>query len=661
MSSPILRAALWALPVAMSPFVIAPAIAAPQSDGSTGGEPLTPVVVTASRFDGTGAQTPGNVTTITQDDIRATPGLSLPDVLATRAGVNVSAMYGPLGIDATVDMGGFGSTATSNTLIMVDGQRVNPTDMGAVIWSAIPLESVERIEIMRNAGTVLYGDRATAGVINIITKKAGQTQASATVTLGSYNLRGGNASLSASNEHAYFNLFGRYTDTDGYRNNSWQNQQSLGGRAGFFLDRGEVFTDFTLYKEASGLPGGLTYAQFQADPRQAKTPTDSQWKNGYRVRPGISYDLTDTLRVEGEVGIEHQDLLSNYYSANYISDRNRDTVSFTPRLRWKHGLGPLVSETVVGMDYYDSTLSARNQGGANQNASQTSTAFYLQNSTELFPHLTLTLGGRTQHMHQSASEDAYPAWFQPAMSGSGSRTRGAYDVGLAYARDSWRIYGKTGTTFRFANLDELFGYDNVNYRPVFAGDIRPQHGTIYEWGGSLKLGDWSGKLSFSRLDLNDEIGFNTSTYANTNFDPTRRDSANLEIEWQTTSQWSNRLSYNYLDATFRSGPNTGKTLPLAPRDQLNWQSTLKAGIWGTYSVSTRYVGQRRLDGDFANTQNKLGDYVTADLQASWTVQKLTLTAKVLNILDKRYAAYAGPGYYYPADGRAAYVSARYDF
>ena len=81
MPRPFVRAALWALPVAISPFA-----SAAQTEVDNDGEALAPVVVTASRFSDTGAQIPGNVTTITRDDIRATPGLSLPDVLATNTG-----------------------------------------------------------------------------------------------------------------------------------------------------------------------------------------------------------------------------------------------------------------------------------------------------------------------------------------------------------------------------------------------------------------------------------------------------------------------------------------------------------------------------------------------------------------------------------------------
>ena len=66
---------------------------------------------------------------------------------------------------------GFGETGPLNTLVLVDGRRVNEIDLSGVDWTQIPLDQIERIEIVRGSGSVLYGDNAAAGVINIITKK----------------------------------------------------------------------------------------------------------------------------------------------------------------------------------------------------------------------------------------------------------------------------------------------------------------------------------------------------------------------------------------------------------------------------------------------------------------------------------------------------------
>ncbi|WP_301101817.1 TonB-dependent receptor [Propionivibrio sp.] len=624
------------------------------------------VVVTATRFSEVAPGVAANVSVITRQDISNTPAQNLPDVLSTRAGIDVRQIGGAMGRDAVVDMRGFGATATSNTLILVDGLRVNPVDMGGIIWSAIPLDSVERIEIMRGSGTVLYGDGASGGVINIITNKSGSPVAGVTATLGDFGYKGSEVQLGNGNDTAYYNLFVNYAAADGYRKNSQQDQQSANGRVGWLLDGGEVYTDFAIYKESAGQPGSVFTAAYRDDPRSTRTPHNSESRDGYRIRPGVSYRLHDRLTLEGEFAFDHQQLNTKYFSAfgATASDRLRDTNSLTPRLRWRHDLVALPSETVFGYDYYDGKVTSDNTGFANQGAAQESSAFYMQNITKFTQNLSLTLGGRNQRMKQKAHQDAYAPFFSPAVVGETTRTKDAYDLGLAYAADGWRIYGKTGTTFRFANVDELFGFDAF-FNPVFAGDIKPQHGRINEIGGDIAVGPANLRASFYQLDLTDEIGFDGT--ANVNLDPTRRKGIELEAGWKMTDSLQAKASYTYADARFREGAFSGNAIPLVPRDQASALLTWNTGPTGSYTAAARYVGERRYSSDFANTRRMLSGYTTFDMQSVWKLKPWRITAKLLNALDRKYSSIAGYStfysdtYYYPADRRSIFVSARYDF
>ncbi|MGV3628187.1 MAG: TonB-dependent receptor plug domain-containing protein, partial [Betaproteobacteria bacterium] len=131
---------------------------------------LDTVVVTASRFKERYDDKPVNMTVISAEDIRRSPAKTVPDLLAEQAGVQIHDFFGNNAATTTIDLRGFGITATQNTLILVDGRRVSDIDQSGVQWSAVPLANVERIEIVRGGGSVLYGDGAVAGVINIITR-----------------------------------------------------------------------------------------------------------------------------------------------------------------------------------------------------------------------------------------------------------------------------------------------------------------------------------------------------------------------------------------------------------------------------------------------------------------------------------------------------------
>lgn len=635
--------------------------------GPAAAEDEAAVIVSATRFAEADPRVPANITVITREDMRNTPATNLPDILRTAAGVEVRALYGSLGVDATVDLRGFGETATSNTLILLDGQRLNPIDMGSVSWSAIPLESVQRIEIIRGAGTVLYGDRAGGGVVNIVTDKSGRPRAAVTASAGSFGRGGLDVHGAGGGNSGYFNVFAHYADSNGWRRNSQQDQASLSGRAGIYLGAGEAFVDYAAYKDSSGLPGYLASAGYRADPRASLTPHDWQKRDGTRLRPGVKLAVSDALLIEAEVSSEREDQRANYASFGSRSARAKDMFSFTPRLRLRHGLGTLGSETVLGIDHYDGDIDARYSTAPRQRAAQTSSAAYFQNTTALSEAWALTLGARSQRMAQRARQDAYAPWFSPAMEGDATRRRNAWDLGASYNGQGWRAYGKLGTTFRFPSTDELFGFDPILFVPVFAGDLKPQHGTIGEIGGSLALGPAQGRVSLYRMKLKDEIGYDGAVGANVNFDPTRRQGLETELDWRIVERLRAKLAYAYTDAEFASGPYDGKRVPLVPRHKATLQLNWDAGRAGSYTAMANYVGARRYGGDYDNLRGMLDGYTTLDLQAAWNLQPWTITARLLNALDKRYAPYAGYSpwiadhYYYPADGRAFFLSVRHDF
>src|SRR5438477_1740887 len=125
----------------------------------TGGQQFNGIVGTSS-------------TVITADDIAHSPALTVQEIIAQTPGVQLTSLYGGVnGVKTSVDLRGFGAFATSNTLVLINGRRLNDIDMAGVDFSTIPRDSIERIEITRgNSGAVLYGDNAVGGVINIVLK-----------------------------------------------------------------------------------------------------------------------------------------------------------------------------------------------------------------------------------------------------------------------------------------------------------------------------------------------------------------------------------------------------------------------------------------------------------------------------------------------------------
>ncbi|HEY4039585.1 MAG TPA: TonB-dependent receptor, partial [Burkholderiaceae bacterium] len=589
-------------PVAFATALLLGGTACADDDGT--------VVVSATRFAEPDPHVPADVSVITREDIQNTPATNLPDLLKATAGIEVRPLYGAMGIDATIDLRGFGDTAGSNTLVLLDGQRLNPIDSGSISWSTLPLGNIERIEIIRGAGTVLYGDRATGGVINIVTRKSGAPEASVEAIGGSYGYRGVDAEGSTSVDAAYFRLTGHYADSNGWRQNSQADQQAASGRVGYRLSSGEVYSDFALYRDSNGLPGALLSHAYQNDPTQARTPFDNQHRDGYRARPGVSLKLSDALTFEGEISLEHENYSSNNVSFASVFDRQRTMVSATPRLRWVHELGGKRNETVIGLDYYDGKVDATSIGTPSvipEFAKQASTAWYAQNVTDLSERWFVTLGAREQHVNQHAGEGAYVTNLGagpitvPAFDGSAARNRTAWDAGLVFQGAGWRAFAKVGSVFRFANTDELFGFDPFTGNPVFAGELAPQHGRIGEIGASFAAGAMAGRLSAYRLDMTDEIDFDGTTFANVNLPATRRQGLESEVDYAIVPRLKAHVAYTFTDAGFRAGPDAGNEIPLVARNKVSAQLVSGNGRFGTYTVAATTVGNRRYSGDFANS------------------------------------------------------------
>jgi iron complex outermembrane receptor protein len=631
---------------------------------------LDDIVVTASRFAQAAPAIPANISVISRQEIQTSPALNLPDLLRTRAGINVVSLYGQMAIDSSVDLRGFGDSATSNTLILLDGQRLNPIDGGPILWSAIPLNAIERIEIMRGSGSILYGDRASGGVINIITNKSARPTTDASATLGSHGYKAGDVHAAGGAGNAYFNLTGHHAETDGWRQNTQADQSSLAGRVGYRSGQTDVFLDLAGFNDASGTPSALFTQQFLQQPDMARYPYDNQKHDGIRLRPGFSVAIGNDLDIEGELGYVKDHYLGYSFSASgsptYSSDRSGETWSATPRLRWRHGLAGQDGETVLGLDYYNgrigNDIGSSYSGTNTQRASQTSQAIYGQTTTGLTDRLDLTLGARNQSARQSAEDVG------AGMNSSERRSRTAWEIGLSQRpTDATRIYAKIGRTFRFPNTDELFGFDPITYATIFRGDLKPQQGTTREIGASWQTVDVSLHAALFQSKLTDEIAYDGAAYTNINLPATRHQGLELEGRWKLSSAWLGRFAYTLTDATYRAGSNAGNDIPSIPRNRATLELGWQGGKAGTWSGVVNYTGSQRFSGDDANTLAREAGYTTVDLRADWDLKPWKLTARVTNLLDRRYATAAGYStayadyYYYPADPRSLFVGASYSF
>jgi iron complex outermembrane receptor protein len=181
---------------------------------------LPPVVVTATRFPDIQRQFPVGVTVITEEDIRNSTASTVPELLRMLPGVQTRDLSGSPNLQ--MDLRGFGIFGDQNTLVLLDGQRISENEQLTVNWSSIPLDAIERIEVMRGSGSVLYGAGATGGTINIITKAPMANTRSGFVEggVGSYRTRDVRIGANIAGERTGLRLTMAHRESDGYRDNN---------------------------------------------------------------------------------------------------------------------------------------------------------------------------------------------------------------------------------------------------------------------------------------------------------------------------------------------------------------------------------------------------------------------------------------------------------
>ena len=184
----------------------------------------------------------------------------MQEIIAQTPGVQLTSLYGGVnGAKTSVDLRGFGAFATSNTLVLINGRRLNDVDMAGVDFSTIPRDSIERIEITSgNSGAVLYGDNAVGGVINIVLKNGvgGPPVAiRAEAGVGSFNTR--MASVSAATNFGPWStsFYGNGIKSDGYRVNNALDQRNGVGNLNYTTPGLTAFLTLSGDDQKLGFPG----------------------------------------------------------------------------------------------------------------------------------------------------------------------------------------------------------------------------------------------------------------------------------------------------------------------------------------------------------------------------------------------------------------------
>ncbi len=618
---------------------------------------LDDIVVTATRTPAPLRQAPANVTVITSDIIEDEGAKTVADALKTEVGVFATNMLNNPKT-TTIDIRGYGETAPQNVLVLVDGRRVNSIDMSGPDYSQVPIEMIERIEVYRGPGSVLYGDNAIGGVVNIILKKGeGKPQVTARVNTGSYNLVSPYMSFSGrENRFSYF-LIGSSYDTDGYRHNNDYHGRDLGGNLSYAMSDNITFTaKMGHHTDRYGLPGALTYPQLQSglwDRKDSATPFDKASTEDGFMDLGTEVKLFKDVSFLVNGSYRDRSFTSRWAFYNWETRRNERTYALTPKIVANNEFAFLKSSFIAGFDYYRSQASANDSYVSGEFPSSTNIekkdyGFYVNDELTILNKLILGLGYRRD---KAQYDFGYSGATVAPVYPNTSENVEAFRASANYLFQNGNLFFTYAKGFRLPTTDELFS----PLSPIKINNVQPQ--TAYEFDLGIRWNPFKrvgGSLTLFQIKTDNEIYFDPLTFMNGNYDKTKRHGIETTVNLILTDSLRINMNYTYIKAIFDGAKFSGNDIPFVPRNKF---STKISYSWKdfTFNLIGLYTGNRYMNSDPQNLYPKLPGVTTFDFNIDYRVKGVALYFGAKNITGQRYYEFgtvsSGTRYFYPAPER----------
>lgn len=625
-----------------------------------------------------GSGIPARISTVTGQAIDAWEPRILADALGTQTGVS---LYDDLGSPFKLNMSTRGFNVgpvvglPPGISVFLDGVRQNEPDAAEVNFDLLPMEHVQRVELLSGSGSLL-GPNSLGGAVNLITRRGnGPLEAEAELSGGTYGSYSAEANIGGLSRGGWdYYVAGGYENEDGWR-------EATGA---------ENFNGFLNFGRR-GPAHGITFQAFGADSR-AET-AGSLPESIFDASPRTNFtigDFEDLDQLQTSVsgyttlGTSHGSFTAyvrrthaERFNVNQAPDDNvrsfttnrtlggnldwrwtrpRDNGSLSVRLGADGAANrvniQLQEENPV--DPADRTLTTDVRSPSYDVAGYALADLHISKAT-------FSGGFRYDYIHIPFEDQLDPA-ADTTNSFSRLSPRGglSLDVGPGAS-----VYGSVGQSFRAPAILELACADETAACPLpFAlGDdppLDPVVATTFEVGAQLVRGPAIVNASLYRTNVRDDISFIQSENAVfegffANIGNTRREGAELGIQLIPSERLSLYANYAFTRATFRSpadifsiranadfagsplaGGNIvspGDRLPLVPEHQVKAGGLLTLPIGLQFGVDTRYIGKQWLRGDEANETQPLGGYFVANGRVGYSWSDWEISGVATNIFD----------------------------
>lgn len=648
-----------------TPVYAAEPIALGESQSSI--QQLPEVLVTATRLPSIQENilaVPAKVTVLSAQDIQKSGARTVQEAVAQATGV---VMYNQVGnaFEHRIDFRGYNGLPVSSTSVFVDGVRVNDPEFGFVAFDLIPLETIERMEIIPGASAI-YGKNAMGGVINITTKRGSeQRQLTNEGVLGSFGRY--RYTLNTSGLVGKLDYYGSLSreGEDGFRDESkaklWRGFGKVGYRP---VDGTDLGVSYTYIKADLEQAGSLPRNLAGDDPTANFTPGDFVDRENNFVRltarqvfPG-GFTFTGNgffRRVQRESFLVSQPFTvgGNNSTSTNIVDTNSwgGTFQLTHEAEISDVRNVLsVGGEVAWNDFGNRLLSQSDFGPFNirRKSEEEVTAVFVQDTVHLFSNVVLVGGFRYDR-----NELDFRDLLNSANDGRKVYSRITPRGGLTYFLEpNTSVYFSYSQGFRVPTNDELFAQGLFGSNP----NLKAVRSHNYELGLKSQFSTW-GNLAIAvfQSNIRDEIfftclacDFSPGDGQNRNVNKTRRRGVEVTLKVKPNEWVDGVVNYTYTEAQFRSAFNisstraveVGDSFPLVPKNRLSVTGTVHPAKGLSLSLSGLYVSTQFLQGDESNARDRLQGYFVLNGRVAYEHPVPSGILKgflaVNNLLDNNY-------------------------
>lgn len=576
---------------------------------------LEKIVITPSRVEENYGNISRKVDVITSEEMELSSTNDLAAALTEITSVNISD-YGGVGASKNIRMRG---SSASQVLVMVDGMPANNPRDGAVDLSAIPLDNVDRVEVLHGAASSLYGSQAMAGVVNIITKTPPKDKPKTefSSSFGTFRAYTEKFSHGATLSNLGYLISGQYQNSEGFRENSKLDAKDINTKLVYELNGSNNFTlKSGLYRGKLGAPGSI--ASVDSDDRQvnSKKYIDFNW----------DFDPDDSMGISTKIYNNYDRLEFIENTPGSIFDAGFSKAVHTTKVT---GINWQVNKEITEMYHF---ITGFNYVGNFNNSTSSAKhhyavrAAYLKNQFELIEdELEISLGTRI---------DDY--------SNFGTETSPNFSFFYKFIPAA-KLHGMLGKSFRAPTFNDLYwpdeGWSKGN------PNLGPEKGITGELGIEAKFNKYLlTDITYYRNDFNELINWAEDAGV---WQPTNIDSSVVDgIEAANTIYLMNNFELG-LDYTFLRAKNdkTNKYLIYQPKHKIDSLLRYRDLNGFTFEVKGQFTGIRFHDAD---NLIKVKQFLVMGINASKKFRPgLSGYASIGNVLNKKYQVirdYPLPGF-----------------